>query len=226
MKTDEFHNIEMAFDQEFFAHFDKYAQISLLCIKEALKAEKETYSYFEIGSGIGNTLYTHLRDPFCEKALSLEKTELFEHSTKAMCKTLSKRLTEVSLQKLLCVDFDLEFCLENPLLDLEGKYDLFFIDSTHPMEALSLCLSNANYEAVFIMKSYTDIDNLIRKVKAHSNDFFAYPVPGNLLVLEKNSFIRRHFLIEELLEHYAYKMLEPSPKYTFWERLKRCFKPY
>ncbi len=117
---------------------------SLLTIQNIVRDRVPRYTYLEVGSHLGGTLYPHLTDPRCGLAYSVDKRPLSQpdergvryhydgNSTARMVDELRPLLSASAIAKLRTHDADLS---ELTATAIPVRADLAFIDAEHTNRA-------------------------------------------------------------------------------------------
>ena len=115
-------------------------RVSLLRLQRFVRRHDDAYCYFEIGSHLGGSLLTHLADPRCAWAISVDSRparladergrffEYRENSTARMIAVLQTHLPSSSLRKLQTFDLD---AAEVPHGKVRRRVRLLLIDGEH-----------------------------------------------------------------------------------------------
>src|SRR5262249_2295273 len=109
-------------------------------VQNVVRSLLGTYTYLEIGSHLGGSLFPHLLDSACTAAISIdprppaqadERAEVFryeENSSSRMRTVLSEHLSPLALEKLTTIESDVS-AVEAGVLD--AKASLVLIDAEH-----------------------------------------------------------------------------------------------
>lgn len=154
-------------------------QWAWLAIQRDVRERFNPYCYLEIGSWLGGSLQTHLRDPRCERVFSIDSRTLSQpdprlasgcevpypdNSTDLMMERLRVRLGRY-LGKLSCFDSDAS---RVPLDQIQPKPHLMLIDGEHTDRAVlsdfEFCASIGHPQAIIMLHDYNLVHAAMRKI--------------------------------------------------------------
>lgn len=175
---------------------DKQSWLALQC---AIRGNKNTYTYLEIGSHLGGSIQQHLADPRCKKIYSIdprpesqpdERGIKFEYSknSKETMLNLLKTVDMSHLDKITCFD-----CVASSVNKsmISPRPDFCFIDGEHTVEAVvsdfDFCFSVIDTKAVIAFHDdyivYKAIIQIIKKLKTKKVSFTALKLKGATFAL-------------------------------------------
>lgn len=185
---------------------------SLLGVQRAVRRLKQ-YSYLEIGSYLGGTLQTHLKDPRCKRIYSIDTRVSVQKDQTGVSQTFFNNTTKNMLANLRQVSLSLSKirCFESDASEINRKKitqhpDICYIDGNHNYDAVlsdfSFCREVSRDSGVIIFHDsplvFRGIQMAKRTLDKEGQVYRSYALPLLLYVIElgeatllDDSFVRR-----------------------------------
>lgn len=164
---------------------------SWLAVQRAVRGERSSFVYLEIGSYRGGSLQQYLQDPKCSRIYSIDNRTRDQRHADNSEQTMLENLRTVApdqLPKLVCFDSDARDLRPGSVLDVP---DVCFIDGQHTNEAVlsdfAFCLSVCARDAVIYFhdagRTRVGIAKCLRRLKRSNRPYVAHKLPGNTFVV-------------------------------------------
>ena len=177
---------------------------TLLSIQSAVRSQRKTYTYLEIGSYHGGSIQPHLIDPQCTRIYSIDKRPEEQHDERGTAFGYEEGFTRVMMEKLSAVSpddigkvktFDMDASELNPD-EIQDVPDYIFIDGEHTDVAV---ISDFNAVRPLIKGPcvvgfhdsqivFRGISKIIKVLEKEGTPFKAYSLPNFIFVIELNGF--------------------------------------
>lgn len=173
---------------------------SLLAVQKALRELSREYVYLEIGSHLGGSIQTHLRDPRCARIYSIDKRPELQADDRGYTFAYPENSTADMMDRLRnvagdrtaiirCFDMDAS---RVPPQEIDPRPHLCLIDGEHTEKAAlsdyAFCRSVIDGNGVVLFHDanviYSALARVVRELEAAGTPFHAYALPSSVFVLE------------------------------------------
>ena len=162
-----------------------------LAIQRAVRSEKGSFVYLEIGSYLGGSLQQYLQDPKCRRIYSIDnRTRDERHAGNSELVMLDnlRRVAPEDMDKLACFATD---ALRIPAGDIDEAPDICFIDGEHTNRAVlsdfAFCLSVCARDAAIVFhdagSTRPGVRECLRFLRRSGRTYLAHKLPGNTFVV-------------------------------------------